>query len=119
CPINKHGREVDHSSWGKGIRSSRSRDFARMENRWSCPANESGAWGRCRLGRGSHFSEGGSLENRRRYSRSVSGRTATGAGKGRGKRQSGSERVASGSLWQHRGRHGRHYNVKTAKSKHF
>src|SRR5437016_9963148 len=88
----RHGRAVDHSSWGKGIRSSRSRDFARMENRWSCPANEPGASGRCRLGRGSHFGEGGSLENRRRHSRSVSGRTATGAGKGRGKRQSGSDR---------------------------
>src|SRR5438132_5760336 len=53
------------------------------------------------------------------HSRSVSGRTATGAGKDRGKRQSGSDRVARGSLWQNRGRHGRHYNVKTAKSKHF
>src|SRR2546427_231851 len=90
-----------------------------MENRWSCPANESGAPGRCRLGRRSHFGEGSSLENRRRHSRSVSGRTATGAGKGRGKRQPGSDRAARGSLWQNRGRHGRHYNVKTAKSKHF
>src|SRR6266478_968569 len=90
-----------------------------MENRWSCPANESGASGRCRLGRRNRFGEGGSLENRRRHSWSVSGRTATGAGKCRGKRQSGSDHVARGSLWQNRGRHGRHYNVKTAKSKRF
>src|SRR6267378_125975 len=50
-----------------------------MENRWSRPADESGAHGRCRPGRRSDIGGGGSLENRRRHSRSVSSRSPAGA----------------------------------------